>query len=63
MPNTEKGRCAHPGCECTVAPGQQYCSTYCQQQSGSRQQQAQGGKGGAEGAHGCGCGHAACRHS
>ena len=63
---TTSGKCAHPGCNCSVQAGQTYCSPYCQQrhggqqsQQGSRQQSQQG----ASGSSGCGCGHAACQHS
>ena len=58
-----QGKCAHPGCQCTVQSGQDYCSTYCAQQAeqssrGQQQQQAQ-----ASSAARCNCGHAACQHS
>jgi hypothetical protein len=25
----ETNKCAHPACNCTVAKGDKYCSTYC----------------------------------
>jgi hypothetical protein len=45
-------KCAHEGCVCTVAEGEQFCSDYCAAQAGSHEAAA---------AHGeCGCGHAEC---
>jgi hypothetical protein len=57
----DQGKCAHPGCQCTVQSSQTYCSTYCAQQgqqSSQLQQQAQSST-----ARRCNCGHAACQHS
>jgi hypothetical protein len=39
-------QCAHPGCRCSVAPGQKYCGNYCENMIG---------------ADTCNCGHAECK--
>jgi len=46
----KKDKCAHPGCECSVAEGSKYCSPYCES-VGSRVSIA------------CECGHAGCADS
>ncbi len=49
-------KCAHEGCACTVASGEEYCSDYCAAQvSGDEAAAAAIVTGG-----GCGCGHAEC---
>ncbi len=30
MANTEREKCAHPACRCTVPDGKEYCSQRCQ---------------------------------
>jgi len=67
MATPSQSQCRHPGCICTVAQGQDYCSDYCRQQSGSRQQLAQQGRSGGQmqggSGQGCRCGHPACQHA
>lgn len=50
-PTPTETKCAHPACNCPAEPGQQYCSTNCQESmkhgTGSRTE--------------CGCNHDACR--
>ena len=43
----EKGKCAHPGCECPVPDGSKYCSDYCESI-------------GNQPSFACECGHAEC---
>ncbi len=45
------GKCAHPGCTCTVTDGERYCSDFCLEIS-----QADSAKD----ADGCSCGHPEC---
>jgi len=40
-------KCAHPACNCTVPPGDKYCSTYCHD-AGSLTELS------------CNCAHAGC---
>jgi hypothetical protein len=47
MAETNDGKCAYPGCECSVANGEQYCSDYCER-VGDRASIA------------CECGHGEC---
>jgi len=42
-------KCAHPSCQCQVAPGNKYCSQYCASAL-------------PEGKDGCSCGHPNCDH-
>jgi hypothetical protein len=30
MSETKVEKCAHPGCDCTVEKGKEYCSDYCE---------------------------------
>lgn len=56
-------KCAHSSCQCSVGPGQTYCSPSCQQQAQQapgRQQSQQGSSG--QAGH-CNCGHPACQHA
>jgi hypothetical protein len=41
-------KCAHAGCRCSVPPGQEYCSGYCENMIG---------------ADTCNCGHTECKGS
>ncbi|HSP97822.1 MAG TPA: metallothionein [Candidatus Dormibacteraeota bacterium] len=43
-------RCRHPGCQCKVEQGKQFCSPHCAQTKSA------GRSGG-----GCDCGHSDCR--
>jgi len=43
-------KCGHAACQCTVKPGQRYCSDYCD--STAKSSKTVSGK--------CGCGHASC---
>jgi len=47
MAETKIARCAHPGCNCSIAKGSKYCSDYCES-SGSRVSIS------------CNCGHSEC---
>ncbi len=40
-------KCAHPACNCTVASGEKYCSTYCHDAGGKTELM-------------CNCGHPNC---
>ena len=44
-------KCAHDGCTCTVASGEQFCSDYCASQAGADEASGDGD---------CHCGHAEC---
>jgi len=48
---TDRPRCAHPACLCTVAPGDAYCSEHCRKRVESPL---------SDQPEGCQCGHAAC---
>jgi len=48
----ELAKCAHAGCICTVAEGEQFCSDSCAAQAGSDEAAAADDE--------CGCGHAEC---
>jgi hypothetical protein len=30
MAETKVGKCAHPGCNCPIEKGKEYCSDYCE---------------------------------
>ncbi len=47
MAEKKTDKCAHPGCECTVPKGSEYCSPYCES-VGNRPAIA------------CNCGHTEC---
>ena len=47
MAENKIGKCAHPGCECSVETNAKYCSDYCES-VGNRPSIA------------CECGHAVC---
>jgi len=50
----EQQKCAHAECNCSVAPGQKYCSDYCATPDDAETTSLQG-------TAGCKCGHAACQ--
>jgi len=56
------GKCAHAACQCSVDPGQTYCSPACQQQAQQSSGRQQSQQGSSSGTMKCGCGHAACQH-
>ena len=45
--SADSNKCAMDGCLCTVAPGQKYCSPYCETAKGQTTLE-------------CDCGHPAC---
>jgi hypothetical protein len=45
--SADSNKCAMDGCLCTVAPGQKFCSAYCQAAKGQTKLE-------------CDCGHPAC---
>jgi hypothetical protein len=51
--NPTANKCAHPGCNCQVGPGEQFCSTACE--DSVKQGSAQG-----KGSEDCGCNHQGC---
>jgi len=48
--------CSHAPCNCRVAPGERYCSDYCEDHSRHSIASADISSGSEE----CGCGHAEC---
>lgn len=48
-------KCAHPGCTCTIEPGERYCSDYCLAQDSGEHAAADDEE--------CQCGHAECEHA
>jgi len=49
-------QCAYTPCNCRVAPGEKYCSDYCEDHARHRIAVSSI----SSGAEGCGCGHAEC---
>jgi hypothetical protein len=56
MSPSHTGKCAHVGCHCTVALGQQFCSNYCGKASANPPRDDSAGAL----AEKCRCGHSPC---
>lgn len=52
--NESQTSCQHDGCECTIEPDKEFCSSYCRDASRN------GGAVGEEMQDACGCGHPEC---